>query len=60
MHKLMIKMFDMAVWDNAGKMYLPVWATDYTCIIYYARAKKALAIFNEDLIQCHTVLGDRS
>ncbi len=34
------KMISMAVWDNQGRMYMPVWGYDNR-ISHYARAKEA-------------------
>lgn len=42
----MFHMFYMAVWDNEGRMYLPVWGYDDQ-ISHYAQAREAIAIHNQ-------------
>lgn len=47
MYSQLLQMYRMAVWDNAGRMYLPVWDYENKEITNYARANEALKIFNE-------------
>ncbi len=48
------KMFAMAVWDNQGRQYLPVWGYDDE-ISHYDRATDAIKTFNRNY-----VIGERS
>ncbi len=49
LHRL-TKMFAMAVWDNQGRQYLPVWGYDRK-ISNYARAHEAIEIFNRTWLE---------
>ncbi len=46
----LIKMFNLAVWDNRGRMYLPVWGYDGE-ISNYDRAEGAINTFNRTWLE---------
>ena len=49
MFERLAKMFALAVWDNQGRMYLPVWGYDDE-ISHYDRATGAINTFNRTYI----------
>ena len=44
----LLKMYEMAIWDNEGRMYMPVHGYDGQ-IYVYVRAEEALDIWNDDM-----------
>ena len=41
LHEMLIRMFKMAVWDNQGRQYLPVFNFDWKHVLHYAPAEDA-------------------
>ena len=48
-----MKMYALAVWDNHGRMYMPIWGYDGE-ISHYALAIEALQIFNQEWFDIDT------
>ncbi len=51
-HTMLIRMFHLAVWDNAGRQYLPVFDYDGSVMVY-ARAYEAIKTNTNEWTQEH-------
>ncbi len=52
-HEMLIRMYTLAVWDNKGKLYLPIFDSTWDHVIEYRRGPTAIKHNSSLWIQDH-------